>query len=376
MKTNLLGYNRQQLETFFTDMGEKRFRAQQVMQWIHQVGVEDFDQMTNLSKALRDKLKTVATIQPPDIVHKEYSKDGTRKWVISSESGGKIETVLIPDGDRKTLCISSQVGCSVDCSFCSTGKQGFEADLSTADIIGQLWIANRSFGPQENKGAHPITNVVMMGMGEPLLNYDAVLPALEIMKDDFAYGISKRKVTVSTSGVVPAIDKLGEAIDVSLAVSLHAPNDELRNTLVPLNKKYPLVELLASCRRFLQRFNSQRRTITMEYVLLEGVNDNMEHAEQLAELLKDVPSKINLIPFNPFPGAPYKRPSNNRVHRFQKYLSDAGYIVTTRTTRGDDIDAACGQLVGQVQDKTRRSERWKAIQVQQDDSPKAKEIRG
>lgn len=375
-KTNLLGLTRTQLEAFFLELGEKKFRATQVMQWIHARGVDDFEAMTDLGKALRAKLGAVAEIRPPQITHSEFSKDGTRKWVLEMDGGGKVETVFIPDGDRGTLCVSSQVGCALDCSFCSTGKQGFQRDLSAAEIIGQVWIANKSFPPRTNLGERNITNVVMMGMGEPLLNLDNVLPALDLMKDDFAYGISRRRVTVSTSGVVPGIDALGETIDVALALSLHAPNDELRNQLVPLNKKYPIAEVFAACRRYLARHTSNsHRSITMEYVLLNGVNDRNEHAHELAQLLLDsgIPSKINLIPFNPFPHSGYERSSNNQIRRFQEILQIAGFVATVRTTRGDDIDAACGQLVGQVNDRTRRNERWRneRIPVQQQDVPEA-----
>lgn len=268
-----------------------------------------------------------------------------------------METVFIPEGKRGTLCVSSQVGCALDCSFCSTGKQGYMRDLTVAEIIGQVWLANKSFGVPENKGHRNITNVVMMGMGEPLLNFDNVVSSMEIMKDDLSYGVSKKRVTLSTSGVVPKMYELYDAIDVSLAVSLHAPNDELRDELVPINKRYPLKELMKACREYTDRYKDGRR-VTMEYVLLDGVNDTFEHAYELIELLKAVPSKINLIPFNPFPHAPYKKPNNMRVRAFQEVLLKAGYVTTVRTTRGDDIDAACGQLVGQVQDRTRRSSQW------------------
>ncbi|MDF3030038.1 MAG: rlmN [Moraxellaceae bacterium] len=365
-KTNLLGLTRSQMEEFFVAIGEKKFRAQQVMKWIHQLGVDDFEQMTNVSKVLRQKLVEVAEIRAPEVVHREFSADGTRKWVLRVGDNSMVETVLIPDGDRKTLCVSSQVGCSLDCSFCSTGKQGFQRDLTAAEIIGQVWVANRSYFENEplmENRERAITNVVMMGMGEPLLNFDNVVPAMHIMLDDFAYGLSKRRVTLSTSGVVPMLDRLHEEIDVALAVSLHAPNDELRDELVPINRKYPLKELLAACRRYLGRFQGDeggRRRITMEYVMLAGVNDTAAHARELARLLKDTPSKINLIPFNPFPHAPYARSKREDILAFQKIVVDAGYICTIRSTRGDDIDAACGQLVGQVQDRTRRSERWQS----------------
>jgi 23S rRNA (adenine2503-C2)-methyltransferase len=322
-------------------------------------------------------------IEAPEVVHKNFSKDGTRKWVfrVGEGEGSLVETVLIPaedkTGSRKTLCISSQVGCALDCSFCSTGKQGFQRDLTTAEIIGQLWVANQSYMEDVPVGerTRTVTNVVMMGMGEPLLNFGPVVSAMRLMLDDFAYGMSKRRVTLSTSGVVPMLDKLGEEIDVALAISLHAPNDELRNELVPINKKYPLAELIPAAKRYLARdvglkangdLQSARKHVTIEYVMLDGVNDQPEHAKQLIQLLRDLPSKINLIPFNPFPHAPYGRSSRNRIMAFQKALSDAGFVCTVRTTRGDDIDAACGQLVGQVADRTRRAERWqKKIALQQ-----------
>lgn len=372
-KTNLLGFNRAQMEAFFASIGEKPFRAGQVMKWIHQQGVDDFNAMTNLAKSLREKLLAVAEVRAPEVTYKHFSADGTRKWVIKVAENAMVEMVLIPDGDRKTLCVSSQVGCALDCSFCSTGKQGFMRDLTAAEIIAQVWIANRSYlqeGEFSGRNAsgeltrtRALTNVVMMGMGEPLLNLDAVIPAMQIMLDDFAYGLSKRRVTLSTSGVVPMLDKLTQTMDVSLAVSLHAPNDELRNELVPINKKYPLSELMAACRRWLVHHQGSevgRRKVTMEYVMLAGVNDQPEHARQLIQLLKDVPSKINLIPFNPFPHAPYASTPRDKVVLFQNQLIRAGFTCTIRTTRGDDIDAACGQLVGKVKDRTRRAERWQA----------------
>ena len=368
-KANLLGMTRAELEAFFEKIGEKKFRAGQVMKWIHQFGVTDFEEMTNISGKLREKLVNIAEIQAPEVVHRHYSKDGTRKWVfrVGDGDGSLVETVLIPADDktgaRKTLCISSQVGCALDCSFCSTGKQGFQRDLTPAEIIGQLWVANQSYMedvPVSDR-TRTVTNVVMMGMGEPLLNFDPVVASMSLMLDDFAYGMSKRRVTLSTSGVVPMIDKLAATIDVALAISLHAPNDPLRNELVPINKKYPLEQLIAACQRYLAKDGneSSRKHITIEYVMLDGVNDKPEHALQLLKLLKDLPSKINLIPFNPFPHAPYGRSSRNRIMAFQKTLSDAGFVCTIRQTRGDDIDAACGQLVGQVADRTRRAEKWK-----------------
>lgn len=356
-KVNLLGLTRSELEQFFVEIGEKPFRAHQVMKWIHFYGVDSFNDMTNLGKTLRQKLDATAEILAPAVELSNISTDGTRKWVIRLDNGNAVETVFIPDGNRGTLCVSSQVGCSLDCSFCSTGKQGFQRDLTIAEIVGQVWIANRSFGVPDNKGHRHITNIVMMGMGEPLLNIDNVIPAMQIMRDDLGYGVAKKRVTLSTSGVVPKMYELFDRIDVALAVSLHAPNDALRNELVPVNRKYPLAELLEACRYYVEKYNDGRR-VTIEYVLLEGVNDTFAHAEELIELLQDVPSKINLIPFNPFPHAPYKRPNGYRVRAFQDVLLKANYITTVRTTRGDDIDAACGQLVGQVQDRTRRQEQW------------------
>ena len=358
-KVNLLGMNRPQMEDFFESIGEKRFRAHQVMKWIHFFGADDFETMTNLGKALRTKLAEVAEIRGPHVALEHFSNDGTRKWVVELDQGNKVETVFIPDGKRGTLCVSSQVGCALDCSFCSTGKQGFHRDLTVAEIIGQMWIAQRSFGAPDNRGIRNITNVVMMGMGEPLLNFENVISAMELMKDDLGYGVAKKRLTLSTSGVVPKMYELYDRIDVALAVSLHAPNDELRDVLVPVNKKYPLSDLMAACREYVDKFPDTRR-VTMEYVLIDGVNDKYEHAEQLIELLQSVPSKINLIPFNPFPNSGYKRPNGMRIKAFQDRLMKAGFVTTIRTTRGDDIDAACGQLVGKVQDRTRRSAQWQA----------------
>jgi 23S rRNA (adenine2503-C2)-methyltransferase len=376
-KVNLLGMSRPQLEKFFEDLGEKKFRAGQIMKWIHQFFVTDFAEMTNISAKLREKLELLCEIKAPEVVHKNYSKDGTRKWVfrVGEGEGSLVETVLIPaehrSGLRRTLCISSQVGCALDCSFCSTGKQGFQRDLTPDEIIGQLWVANYSYMEDVPvaERERSVTNVVMMGMGEPLLNYDAVLSSMRIMLDDFAYGMSKRRVTLSTSGIVPKIDQLVKDIDVALAISLHAPNDELRNELVPINKKYPLEQLIAACQRYIAKDGneSSRKHVTIEYVMLEGVNDHPEHAQQMIKLLKNLPSKINLIPFNPFPHAPYGRSSRNRIISFQKTLSDAGFVCTIRQTRGDDIDAACGQLVGQVADRTRRAEQWKKKVAQQNE---------
>ena len=357
-KVNLLGMGKSAMERFFTEeLGEKRFRATQVLKWIHQRGVDDFDDMTDVSKALRDKLKAVAVINAPEVTFKKYSKDGTRKWVMKMPGGSAVETVYIPEDDRGTLCVSSQIGCALDCSFCSTGKQGFNRDLSSAEIIGQLWVAARSWDEPGKKRERHVTNVVMMGMGEPLLNYDNVVEAMNLMMEDNAYCLSKRRVTLSTSGVVPRIDDLAKVSDVSMALSLHAPNDALRNELVPLNKRYGLKATLDSVNNYFARL-PDKRVPTIEYTLINEVNDKPEQAHELAELLRDTPCKINLIPFNPFPNSGYERPSNNRIHRFKDILHQAGYNVTVRKTRGDDIDAACGQLVGQVADKTRRSTKF------------------
>lgn len=356
-RTNLLGLSRAQLEAFFEALGEKRFRAQQVMKWMHHQGVRDFALMTNLGKGLREKLEAVAEVRPPLVEAQHDSRDGTRKWLVRIDGGGLVETVLIPDGKRATLCVSSQVGCSLDCSFCSTGKQGFQRDLTAAEIIGQVWLAIDSYDAFQSGKGRVVTNVVMMGMGEPLLNFDAVVAAMQLMMDDLAYGISKRRVTLSTSGVVPALDRLAEVSEASLAISLHAPNDALRDTLVPINRRYPIAELLASAKRYIDAQTDAKRVVTVEYTLMAGVNDQPAHARELVELLRDFPCKINLIPFNPFPDSGYERPSGNAVSRFWQVLVDAGHVVTVRTTRGDDIDAACGQLVGEVVDRTRRSER-------------------
>ena len=360
-QVNLLGLSRQQLEAFFTDLGEKRFRAQQVMKWIHHQGVIDFAAMSNLGKGLREKLEALATITPPEIADQQDSADGTRKWAIRVAGGALVEAVLIPEAGRATLCVSSQVGCSLDCKFCSTGKQGFQRDLTAAEIIGQVWLAINSYSGWQSGKGRVVTNVVMMGMGEPLLNFDNVVSAMSLMTDDLAYGLSKRKVTLSTSGVVPALDRLAEFSDVSLAVSLHAPNDEIRNKIVPINRRYPIQQLLQSAKSYIDAQSDRKRVVTIEYTLLAGVNDQPEHARELSTLLKDFPCKINLIPFNHFPNSGFDRPSGNAVSRFWQVLVDAGFIVTVRSTRGDDIDAACGQLVGEVVDRTRRSERYRQL---------------
>jgi len=353
---NLLGLDRAGLEQYFTTIGEQKFRATQVMKWIHQMGVTDIQQMNNISKDLRNKLAETTSITNLEVARDLISKDGTRKWLLRLADGNHIETVFIPEDDRGTLCVSSQVGCALDCSFCSTGRQGFNRNLTTAEIISQVWLASQLL-EEEKKPGRKITNVVMMGMGEPLLNFDNVVRAVRIMMDDFAYGLSKRRVTVSTAGVVPAMDRLGDTLDMRLAVSLHATNDQLRNELVPVNKKYPLHELMAACRRFIDKQNSRSR-ITFEYVLLEGVNDQPEHARELVKLLKGIPTLMNLIPFNPFEGSGYRTSSRNAVMRFSEILQNAGMTTVVRKTRGDDIDAACGQLAGKIEDKSRRHRRF------------------
>jgi 23S rRNA (adenine2503-C2)-methyltransferase len=357
-KVNLLGLTRPRLRDFFQQIGEKPFRTDQLLKWIHQRGVTNFDDMTDLSKALRLRLSEVAEVTPPEVVSEHISTDGTRKWAVKVTSGSLVETVFIPDGERGTLCISSQVGCTLDCSFCSTGKQGFQRDLTCAEIIGQVWLANRSLTKFDPHAKRAVTNVVMMGMGEPLLNFDNAIDAANLSMDDCAYGLSKRRVTLSTSGVVPAMKKMIGMTDVSLAVSLHAANNELRDELVPINKKYPIAVLLEAIKNYMDSLPDRRRVVTIEYTLIDGVNDSDEQALELVDVLRDTPCKINIIPFNPFPQSGYKKPSRRRTERFQNILFKAGYIVTVRTTRGDDIDAACGQLVGQVKDKTKRNERY------------------
>ncbi|MFT6551689.1 MAG: 23S rRNA (adenine2503-C2)-methyltransferase [Zhongshania marina] len=357
MKVNLLGMSRKKMEEYLTSIGEKPFRAQQILKWIHHSGVDNFDEMTNLGKPLRAKLQELAEIRPPTVVKQLDSIDGTRKWAVEVGGNNLVETVLIPDGQRGTLCVSSQVGCSLDCSFCATGKQGFMRDLTASEIIGQVWLAIKSYDGFNSGNKRIVTNVVMMGMGEPLLNFDNVVEAMSLMLDDFGYGLSKRRVTLSTSGVVPMLDKLGDISTVSLAISLHAPNDELRNQLVPINKKYPIAVLLEACQRYLDKQEDTHRVVTIEYTLIAGVNDSLDHAKELAEVLRNLPCKINLIPFNPFSLSNYARPSKNAINRFWLALTEAGYVTTVRTPRGDDIDAACGQLAGQVQDRTKRSER-------------------
>ena len=362
MKTNLLNFDLAALTQHFAEMGEKPFRAKQVMRWMHQSGASSFDDMTDLAKSLRVKLNEQACIGVPDLMVSQQSLDGTRKWLLDVGTGNGVETVFIPEAERGTLCISSQVGCALECTFCSTGRQGFNRNLSTSEIIGQLWWANKAMGVTP-KNERVISNVVMMGMGEPLANFDNVVAALSIMLDDHGYGLSRRSVTVSTSGMVPQMDRLKDVMPVALAVSLHASNDAVRDEIVPLNKKYPLKSLMAACQRYLVK--APRDFITFEYVMLDGINDKAQHARELIELVRDVPCKFNLIPFNPFPNSGYERSSNENIRVFRDILQQAGFVVTVRKTRGDDIDAACGQLAGQVQDKTRRQQKWQQIVVEQ-----------
>jgi 23S rRNA (adenine2503-C2)-methyltransferase len=354
---NLLDFDAASLTDWFAQLGEKPFRARQVLRWMHRFGVHNFEQMTDVAKSLRAKLAEVAEIRGPVPVRDSTAADGTRKWLLDVGNENAVETVFIPEANRGTLCISTQVGCALECSFCSTGKQGFNRNLTTAEIIGQLWHANRMLGAVRqpgvgDSGERVISNVVLMGMGEPLANYDNVVAALKLMLDDNAYGLSRRRVTVSTAGMVSAMDRLRQEVPVALAVSLHAPTDALRDELVPINKKYPLRELMAACRRYLE--NAPRDFITFEYVLLAGVNDRDADARALLALTRDIPCKFNLIPFNPFPDSGYRKPSAERVRRFQEILMQADVVTTVRKTRGDDIDAACGQLAGRVRDKTKR----------------------
>jgi len=352
MQQNLLDFDAHALTGYFTEMGEKPFRARQLMRWIYKVGESDFAAMTDISAALRGKLSQDACIAVPTVLREELSDDGTRKWLLDVGTGNAVEAVYIPEAERGTLCISTQAGCALNCSFCSTGKQGFNRNLGVAEIIGQLWWANHQLG-KDAEGNWQISNVVMMGMGEPLLNFDNTVSALRLMLDDQAYGLSRRRVTVSTSGIIPAMDRLRDECPVALAVSLHAPNDKLRDELVPINQKYPLKALLAACQRYLER--APRDFITFEYVMLDGVNDSVQQARELVDLVSDMPCKFNLIPFNPFPQTHYRRSSADAIQRFRDVLMQAGVVTTTRKTRGDDIAAACGQLAGQVQDRTKRN---------------------
>ncbi|WP_440997304.1 23S rRNA (adenine(2503)-C(2))-methyltransferase RlmN [Arhodomonas sp. SL1] len=353
-RVNLLDLDRAGLQRLAADLEEKPFRAVQLLKWLHQRRVTDFERMTDLSKALRSRLRECAEVRLPRPVFDQESRDGTRKWVLALDGGNAIETVFIPENGRGTLCVSSQVGCALDCTFCSTAQQGFNRNLTTAEIIGQVWFAEDALAA-EGRGRR-VTNVVLMGMGEPLANYRSVLPATRLMVDQHAYGLSRRRVTLSTSGLVPNLRRLAEESDISLAVSLHAPNDALRDEIVPVNRRYPLAELLDACRLYVER--TPHRRITWEYVMLDGVNDGDRHAAELARLLEGIPSKINLIPFNPFPGARYRCSPAERIERFSRQLQRAGYITTVRRTRGEDIDGACGQLVGQVDDRIRRRPRW------------------
>ncbi|MCU7798949.1 MAG: 23S rRNA (adenine(2503)-C(2))-methyltransferase RlmN [gamma proteobacterium symbiont of Lucinoma myriamae] len=372
VKVNLLGYDLAHMKAFFTEIGEKPFRAVQVLKWIHQFGVDDFAQMSNVSQALRNKLTEIAEIRAPEIILEQKASDGTIKWLMHLDGGNSIETVFIPEDNRGTLCVSSQVGCALDCGFCSTAKQGFNRNLSSAEIIAQLWVANRTLNQFESrdeddlavekKSAQPrvqdskrrvITNVVLMGMGEPLLNFDNVVEAIHLMLEDHAYGLSKRRVTISTAGVVPALKRLREECDVSLAISLHAPNDHIRDQIVPLNKKYPIKELLDACQYYFKG-DTKKKQFTIEYVMLAGINDSEKNARELATLLKKLPCKINLIPFNPFPDSAFTCSKIQTINRFKDILYKAGYVAVVRKTRGEDIDAACGQLAGKVKDKSRR----------------------
>ena len=354
MPVNLLDFDSERLACFFAEIGEKPFRARQVMRWIHQFGEAEFGHMSDLAKDLRANLAGCAVVEPPSVMSESIASDGTRKWLLSVGTGNGIETVFIPETGRGTLCVSSQVGCALECAFCSTGRQGFNRNLSVAEIIGQLWWANKALG-REPGGERVISNVVMMGMGEPLANFDNVVSAMRIMLDDNGYGLSRRRVTLSTSGIVPAIDRLAAELPVALAVSLHAPDDQLRDRLVPVNKKYPLKELMAACKRYIKV--APRDFVTFEYVMLDGVNDSLEHARRLISLVKGVHCKFNLIPFNAFPDSGFQRSSPERIAAFREVLMHAGLVTTTRKTRGGDIDGACGQLAGQVQDRTKRRAR-------------------
>lgn len=349
-KTNLLGLSEEGLRGFFAGIDEKPFRARQLTQWLHQRHVTRFADMTDLSKALRAKLEAVATVQRPELISEHQSADGTIKWLFESGAGQAVESVFIPEPGRGTLCISSQVGCALDCAFCATGAQGFNRNLDAAEIIGQVNVANLKL-PKRDSGEQAVTNVVFMGMGEPLANYRAVVPALRLLTSDYGYGLSRRRVTVSTSGIVPHIDRLADDHNVSLAVSLHAPNDALRDELVPINRVHPIADLLDACWRYAGKHSN--RFITFEYIMLKDVNDSLRHADELADLLLERPAKVNLIPFNPFEGNGYRRSSRDTIRRFQDRLRERGLVATTRKTRGEDIDAACGQLAGKVRDRIR-----------------------
>jgi len=353
-KVNLLDYDRKSLESYFIEMGDKSFRAQQVLKWIYHQGAVDFESMTNLSKSLRATLEKNTCIKPPEIISEQKSEDGTRKWLIQIDGGNSVETVFIPESDRGTLCISSQVGCPLECKFCSTGQQGFNRNLSTSEIIGQVWAANKALGYFEND-KRIITNIVFMGMGEPLLNYDNVLKAINLLTDDLGFGLARRRVTVSTSGIIPEIDRLKDDTNVSLAISLHASNNELRNDIVPINRSYPMRDLLAACKRFTEARDNE--PITIEYVMLKDVNDSIQDAHDLVGCLRDIPAKVNLIPFNTFPGTNYNCSEIKTINAFRDVLVKSSIITITRKTRGDDIDAACGQLVGKVMAKAARHQK-------------------
>lgn len=355
-KKNLLDLAQPELRSFFESIGEQPFRAEQLLKWIYHQQVTDFAEMTNLGKELRSRLAEIAEIALPRILSEQKSADGTVKWLLGLPGGNAVETVFIPETGRGTLCVSSQVGCALNCTFCSTATQGFSRNLSTAEIIGQVWLAANALGHDRN-GKRVITNVVMMGMGEPLLNFDAVVAAMSLMRNDLGFGLAAKRVTLSTAGMVPGIDKLAGQLDVALAVSLHAPFDELRSTLVPLNKKYPIAELMAACARYLE--GRHKRQVTFEYTLIDGVNDHPEHARALVKLLRRLPSKLNLIPFNPFPGTHYSCSPPDRIEEFKRIVMNGGLIATVRKTRGEDIDAACGQLVGKVIDRTRRQAKYR-----------------
>ena len=364
---NLLGLDRNGLRQFIDVLGEHSYRGDQLLQWVHQHGVIDFEHMTNLSKQMRNRLREVACIALPEVGHEQRSADGTIKWLIRLIDGNGIETVYIPEPDRGTLCVSSQVGCALNCDFCATARQGYNRNLDAAEIIAQLWLARSMLSDRTEDGRRTVTNVVMMGMGEPLLNFENVVTAMELMLDDFGYGLSRRRVTLSTAGVVPGIDRLRERCPVSLAVSLHAANDSLRDQLVPLNKKYPIADLLAACKRYI--VDAPRARVTFEYAMLDGINDSPEQARELAACLADVPAKVNLIPFNPFPGTSYRRSSAAAIDRFREILSGKGLLTVTRRTRGDDIAAACGQLSGQVRDRTHRSSKMAVASMNQQPPP-------
>ena len=358
MSVNLLDLDGEALSAFVSGLEEKAFRARQLKRWVHRLGESDFERMSDIARSLRDKLARVATITPPKIASDSTAGDGTRKWLLDVGNGNAVEAVFIPETGRGTLCVSTQAGCTLACEFCSTGRQGFNRNLSTGEIVGQLWLANRELGAMAG-GERVISNVVLMGMGEPLLNYDSTVAALKLMLDQDAYGLSRRRVTLSTSGIVPMIDRLREECPVALAVSLHAPNDALRDRLMPINRKYPLAELLAACRRYLER--APRDFITFEYVMLDGVNDGEAHARELTDLVSGVPCKVNLIPFNPFPNSGFVRSPRKAIERFSELLNAAGIVTTIRKTRGEDIDAACGQLAGQIKDRTGRSTRLEGV---------------